>query len=311
MAQIESRSGCCPKCGQALLVPAHLLEFSCLYCGARLTPEQLQSEDDSIRLSFDLLHAQSCAAFYEAHIMEVITKHIGIEKEVTKSSYEDAFERYATSNAEIFRQLDEAYQAGAITPEEAAASFLEQLEARWDYEVSKHKRRSTVIDTDKFIIAIFLVPMIRRMNLSVSEIYCKSLQEQWCQRYPKYPFYLGTYEELTNGFNKKFLGLCFITTAVCLEEGKSDDCEELMAFRNFRDQYLRSCPDGPQLIAEYYDIAPGIVLHIDQSHNRTERYAAIRRDYLQPCYEDLKAGRLAQCKERYVEMVRTLEREYL
>ena len=130
-------------------------------------------------------------------------------------------------------------------------------------------------------------------------------------RYPKSPFYLGTYEELSGGFQKKFLGLCFITTAVCRHSGKPDDCQELTAFRGFRDGYLRACPDGPALIDEYYNIAPGIVLRIELSPDREARYANIRETYLEPCFADIQAGRLRQCKDRYVDMVRNLEQEYL
>lgn len=308
MTQAHMLHGLCPKCGQNLDVPGHLAEFSCMFCGTRLTPEELQEE---ATLTLDLLQAQACASYYEAHIMEVITKHIGIEKEMTKAKFEPAFDRYSKANAEIFRQLDQAVAAGVITPEEAATSFLDQLEARWDFEESKKKRRSTVMDTDKFVIAIFLVPMVRKLELPVSEAYCESLQRQWCERHPKSPFYLGNYEDLSSGFRKKFLGMCFITTAVCLEEGKPDDCAELTAFRAFRDGYLKSCPDGPALIDEYYDTAPGIVLRIDLSHDRSAKYAHLRRTYLTPCYEDIKAGRYAQCKSRYISMVRSLQQEYL
>ena len=40
-------------------------------------------------------------------------------------------------------------------------------------------------------------------------------------------------------------------------------------------------------------------------------YERIREQYLTPCYEDLLAGRNADCKTRYVQMVRDLERKYL
>ena len=114
------------------------------------------------------------------------------------------------------------------------------------------------------------------------------------------------------GFRKKkFLGLCFITTAVCESEGKPDDCAELTAFRAFRDGYLKAQPDGAALIEEYYRIAPTIVMCIDVCGDRDARYAAIREQYLQPCYNALQAGDLAGCKTKYVRMVRDLEREYL
>ena len=94
------------------------------------------------------------------------------------------------------------------------------------------------------VIAIFLVPAIRKLALPTSEDFCDVLQKEWVRRYPKTPFYLGSYEEISTGFRKKILGLCFITTAVCEEEGKPDDCEELTAFRAFRDGYLKSCRLG-------------------------------------------------------------------
>ena len=142
--------------------------------------------------------------------------------------------------------------------------------------------------------------------------FADTLQAVWVERYPKSPFYVGDYETLVGGFRKKkFLGLCFITTAVCEAEGKPDDCAELTAFRAFRDGYLKAQPDGAALIEEYYRIAPTIVMCIDVCGDRDARYAAIREQYLQPCYNALQAGDLAGCKTKYVRMVRDLEREYL
>ena len=309
MAQIDVITGRCPKCGEQLEIPAHLKQFSCMYCGTRLTPSELT--DDFAAPNAPAVDGTASAAFYRKHVLGVITNHPGIEKKMTRSDFVPAFEQYSQSNEEIFRQLDAAVSAGAITLEDAADFFLDQLETRWEQEASWKASRSALMDTDKFVIAVFLVPMIRRMELKTSEDYCQILREHWCSRHPKSPFYLGNYEELAGGFRKKFLGLCFITTAVCLQAGKPDDCPELTAFRAFRDGYLRACPDGPALIEEYYNVAPGIVLRIDLSRDREARYEAIRENWLAPCYADIQAGNLHRCKERYVEMVRSLEKEYL
>ena len=59
-------------------------------------------------------------------------------------------------------------------------------------------------------------------------------------------------------------GGCFITSAVCDSFGKPDDCYELTTFRNFRDNWLSTQPDGKNLIAQYYEIAPKIVAEIDK-----------------------------------------------
>ena len=274
-----------------------------MYCGERLSKQSFAP-----RCSCDGAQAK---AYYEAHVIEVISNHFGIDRKVTNAEYEDAFALYRAENSKTFQMLDEAVCNGAVTAEEAANYFLDQLEQLWQTDSSRKMRRSTMIDTDKFVIAVFLVPMVRELKLAVSEEFCEKLQKNWCARHPKSPFYLGTHEEMSAGFQKKLLGLCFITTAVCQQEGKGDDCEELTAFRGFRDGFLRSCPDGEALIREYYNIAPGIVMHIDLDRNKEKIYRDLRDTYLQPCYEDIRTGRLQQCKERYTQMVRSLERKYL
>lgn len=309
MAQTKFLTGNCPKCGEALDIPAHLKQFSCLYCGARLTPAEL-----AVTMTEEPIpqaDGAACAAYYRAHVLDTIVNHPGIEKEMTRSGYSPAFERYSLANEETFCQLELAVQTQSITLEEAVAYYLDQLENRWTANVKWNKSRHALLENDKFVIAIFLVPMIRRLELSISETFCTILQSQWVSRYPKSPFYLGNYEDLAGGFQKKYLGLCYITTAVCLQDGKPDDCAELTAFRNFRDGYLRSCPDGPALIDEYYHVAPSIVLHIDLSADREAKYAAIRDTYLIPCYQDIQAGALQRCKERYTAMVENLKQEYL
>ena len=191
--------------------------------------------------------------------------------------------------------------------------MLNDLEAAWqsDPKWKSKSGRTAVRDDDKVILAIFFVPALRKQALSVSEELSTRIHEKWMVRHPDSPFYLGDYESISGGFRKKFLGLCFITTAVCQELGKPDDCEELTAFRAFRDGYLRSQPDGEALIREYYNIAPGIVTCINTCSDRHASYARIREEYLAPCYQDLLAGRNESCKARYVRMVRDLEREYL
>ena len=294
----------CPKCGQALSVPADLPAFSCMYCGERLNKE-------SFLPHIPTEEGARARAYYETHILQVITNHFGIDRKVTNAEYADAFALYKQENTQTFRSLDLAVAAGSLSLDEAADLFLDQLEQLWQTDTSRKMRRSTMIDTDKFVIAVFLVPMVRELKLAVSEEFCIKLQKNWCARHPKSPFYLGTYDEMSAGFQKKLLGLCFITTAVCLQEGKADDCEELTAFRGFRDGFLKSCPDGEALIREYYNIAPGIVLHIELDRNKEKIYRDLRTNYLQPCYEDILCGRLQQCKQRYTKMVRSLERKYL
>ena len=303
MSEQNFKTIICPDCGRELQVPAALTEFSCMYCGARLhdapaEPPRAYSDDE---------FEAACAA-----LLACVTSYPDYNRRITRDQYMPSFELYRDGCAPVFERLN-----AAVPPEQqeallsaAAERLLDDLAATWDAEKGKSARQRRMSD-DKLIVAIFLVPMVRTLELPISEQFCEKLQQGWVKRYPKEPFYLGTYDAISSGFRKKFLGLCFITTAVCQSRGLPDGCAELTAFRTFRDGYLRSCPDGAALIDEYYNIAPGIVTCIDACGDRDARYDAIREEYLDPCYSDLQNGRLAACKDRYVRMVRALEKEYL
>lgn len=297
---MELHTGLCPKCREKLEIPAHLTEFSCMYCGTRLSPANLNNDicnDDG-----------SAFAFYKANILSVITDHRQIDKSLNKNAYAPAIDAYEADCREVFEKLDVALRAGSLTAEDASNYLLDVLAQDW---ATKKHGRNSLMDGDKFRIAIFTVPMIRRLGLASMEEFCTALHKNWMERYPKHPWAIGDFDVINSSFRKKILGFCFITTAVCLEEGRSDDCAELTAFRAFRDGWLQTCPDGPALVEEYYRIAPWIVLEIEKKPDAKERYATIRKEYLAPCYEALQAGRPEVCKERYTKMVRALEKEYL
>ena len=294
---------------QELKVPASLAEFSCMYCGARLAQADLLTGAEAAPAAPD---ETAFSAALEG-LSGCIRNYRGYHKRVTKTDYEPAFAEYEAGCHAMVRRLD-AGVAGLPAPERtaklraAAGRMIDDLAVDW----AARKGSRFLFDEDKYVVALFFVPMVLRQELPSGREFADTLQAVWVERYPKSPFYVGDYETLAGGFRKKkFLGLCFITTAVCEAEGKPDDCAELTAFRAFRDGYLKAQPDGAALIEEYYRIAPTIVMCIDVCGDRTERYAAIRAQYLQPCYDALQAGDLAGCKTKYVRMVRDLEREYL
>lgn len=105
-------------------------------------------------------------------------------------------------------------------------------------------------------------------------------------------------------------GGCFITTSVCESFDKPDDCAELTAFRDFRDNWLLNQPDGRELVNEYYIVAPEIVRRIESYSNSAEIYRWIWNEYLEPCYEMIQHEEYLACKQKYIEMVRQLQREF-
>ena len=304
----EFLTGKCPNCMQELKVPCDLAQFSCMYCGTRLTQQEL--------LPLQSAQMADDAAYTAAlpRLADCLRRYRGYHKRVTRSDYAPAFDEYEAGCRDVAFQLDagvagldEAVRAERLRA--AAARLIDDLSPDWE----RGGRLDHIAqDSDKYVLALFFVPMVLRQNLPSSREFVETLQALWVERYPKSPFFIGDYDSLVGGFQKKkFFGLCFITAAVCEAEGKPDDCAELTAFRAFRDGYLTRQPDGPALIEEYYRVAPTIVMCIDVCGDRTERYAAIRRDYLQPCYEALCRRDHAACKAHYVRMVRALEDAYL
>ena len=63
---------------------------------------------------------------------------------------------------------------------------------------------------------------------------------------------------------------CFLTTACVEHAGLPDNCHELTTLRSFRDNYMRSLPNGDTLISDYYENAPRIVSLIQLSEKRNE-----------------------------------------
>lgn len=303
-------TGRCPKCGEELKVPTRLTEFSCMFCGEKLTPGDLLNEPPAPAVPDG--DAEALLAKAREQIIHTVVDDPNLRQKINRKDFSEAFDEYERCFRGIFDDLDAACRIAPAQKdayiEDVTAHFLDELEARWTEKNRKpgslqyNMRR----DDDKMTIAVFLVPMVGRLKLSVSKQFCETLQSRWVERHPKSPFYIGTYEAIAEGFQRRFK-LCFITTAVCREAGKPDDCPELTAFRAFRDNYLASCPDGPALIEEYYEIAPAIVTALELCAG-PDAYRAIRDTWLTPCYRDILAGRNADCKRRYTEMVRTLEK---
>lgn len=308
----ELKKVICPNCGKELEIPAELEAYSCLYCGTRT---ELAVKEEKI-----IAPGASAEAFEEARaalrerLPGVITRFPQYYKKCTKKEFFTAYEYYENENRALLKDLDACTMLHPDGVEAAskilAADMLDGIdeymkgEKRW-----KHKNsRDTLLFEVKFVLAIFTTPAIRKVGGSYAESFRTELNSQWLKRYPKQNWMPADYDDLANGFQKR--KLCFITTAICSFEGKPDDCAELTAFRAFRDGWLTE-HGGRDLIEEYYEKAPAIVNCINFCDTPEERYAELRSRWLQPCYQALQEKRYADCRDSYVDMVRTLERRYL
>ena len=303
----ERIRGLCPKCGKELEIPGDLAEFSCLYCGARMKIGDLTANGN--RQMETCQDPEDCFRQGVEGLVGAVTAYPRIMNHMTRTEFEDFFERYAEENRQAVLDLNRAAQgAYEETAHRAAEEFQKGVERHLDRVRKGLTSRDAQRENIKFALCLFLVPAIRREAAEISEPLAAALRQAWMEAYPKSPFELTTYEDLIAGFQRK--KLCFITTAVTKSLGKPDDCPELTAFRAFRDGYLMSCPDGERLIREYYDVAPGIVTAISLA-GEPGTFREIWDRYLAPCYEDILSGRNESCKRTYTEMVQALEKKYL
>ncbi len=299
-------NGYCPHCGGALSIPEGLAEFSCLYCGQRMTPEQLLKE----------LPDGNCAGDYAEFQRGALHAAVDFPQSMERMSkplFFDYFDAYYAECRAPFEALERCAAATADKEQlarEAAAWLMEQIDAwfRAQKGWSFRPKRTELRDRTKFTIAIFLVPTAQKCAPIIGARFCERLREQWIARYPDCPFELTTFEELSAGFKKN--PLCFITTAVCEFRGEPDDCAMLTAFRDFRDGYLRKQPEGEAEIRAYYDRAPGIVARIDCCEDRAAIYPALYEQYLVPCMEALENSDPAQCHQIYRGMMDALYRSF-
>ena len=305
----ELIKGNCPNCGKPLEIPAELEEFSCLYCGKRSKSADLRVKKEVVEGEFETRRQELSESLPKA-----VTRYPDYYKKITKKDFFATFEGYENENRSTVDSIDACVDA-CPDGEKAAVEilckdFLDALDEHMmaDRRWSRASRQNAVLFETRVVLAIFFTPLVRKCGLRCAEEFRTELNRQWLERYPKQVWTPGDYDVLAGGFKRR--KWCFITTATCSFEGKPDDCAELTAFRAFRDGWLTE-HGGAELIAEYYDKAPGIVACIELCDRPEECYAEIRERWLAPCYRALQEKHPQECRECYVDMVRTLEKRYL
>lgn len=296
----------CPKCNGELRIPENLKTCICMYCGEKIdlqekeiviTPENNQSIEEDYQKA--LKEIPSLVEDYEVYM-----------KQFTRKDYKDSFAGFTESGMNILKPVSSFYamkiESQEKTVEEVTKVIMEAIENMLSKK-SKFSHGEAFMQF-RFFITCFMVPMIRHLELPLSEPLAESLVVTWNKKYPKDQLQIASYEQIEKGFHRK--GLCFITTAVCETMNKQDDCYELTAFRNFRDTYMLQSEEGKKLVEEYYQIAPAIVTFLNMESDHKEKYMDLWKEYLNDCLKDIEENRLKSCEKRYVRMVRRLKSQY-
>ncbi len=102
---------------------------------------------------------------------------------------------------------------------------------------------------------------------------------------------------------------CFITTAVCKNDGKPDNCNELETLRHFRDTYMKE--KHPEDVELYYQIAPVICNRIDSFSDHSTIYNKIKEKWILPCLSFISKNEDEKAYDHYKEMVKVLKNKYI
>ncbi len=227
-----------------------------------------------------------------------------------RNLYPDRFHELYQQNVQTFDAIENGYNS-VIDKDQfllnMAGALVEYAKAQTDACKRRSAKDRRMMDLSMAMVT-FVFPMILEYKGNSSKPLADKLVGAWRETFPKSALETATFEEIEQGFHKKF---CYITTAVCRTFGKPDDCYELTLLRNYRDTYLSSLPGGREMIQEYYDVAPSVVKHIAQREDSDEIYRSIWENYLSPCIRMIEDGQNEACRQRYEEMVRTLRGEYL
>lgn len=103
---------------------------------------------------------------------------------------------------------------------------------------------------------------------------------------------------------------CYITTACVQAANMADDCLELQALRNFRDDYLSGLPFGRDLISIYYNTAPRILHNIQSQKNSREILCRIFDREIIAAVNLIQKGDFERALQHYITMACRLSGEF-
>lgn len=310
----------CPHCNEKMQAPADRESILCMFCGARIdlknvreTGQAEENADFTVeKAPADPAKRQENLQFVLSHVGAVFRDYTEKVKAFKRNSYTDLFERHKEENYGFYTELKLVLDN--VAEEELdgicrriAEAFIREQEQALAQVRKKNERFSLQMDKNMFMV-IYVLPSIKEMRNKKVDRLADVICEEWGKAFRDSNISAANYESIMEGFKRK---LCYVTTAVCRNLNKGEDCEELRLIKDFRDGYLSSTEEGRAMIEEYYDIAPTLVKRIDKDAGAQEKYLWLWNTYLAPCVEFIRAGQEENCRETYCSMIEELRAEYM
>ena len=300
---MEFIKGTGPHCKGELQIPQGRETILCMYCGKEITVRDAQIPQETISRPKPVTEEDAAGALQSLLF--------GIEDPMQyfkKALYMDFYNKYVYENANNLAMLEQFYLASG-DPREAMERVTEPLVARVESNMSGlrgNKKEQRQMDYNLSMV-VYIFPALLETNTQSGQAWIDVLAATWKAHFPKTELKAATSKEINAGFKYRF---CYITTAVCEYQNKTDDCYELTLLRSFRDNYLLQSAEGEAMVHEYYDVAPSIVKHIGRRADAAQIYEDIWQQYLSPCIRLIENEQREECVDLYRQMVYELKDQY-
>lgn len=230
----------------------------------------------------------------------------------SRNTYDDIFFEALRKHEILFKDLTDLIEN---TPEDVRDNVINELASVLPDYVKPIIANSDKKQKDKkelnynLNMAVYIIPALTYSKNPNLEKLAHRTVELWNEKkVVSLTLKYSTYDDIDKGYKKK---LCYITTAVCQNQNKPDDCYELTTLRRYRDHYLMQTEQGKAIVDEYYNVAPGLVMMIDMQENKEQIYHNIYEEYLMPCIHHIEEKRNEECCDLYMQMVNNLKKTYL
>lgn len=307
---MEFVTGKCPKCNGELQIPENRETIICMYCGEEIDAKQ------AIEGNREPMHiTPEKKAGYEKYAKTALDGFpqmlFAIEdplKNFKKNAYEASFREYQEIHKATMDAIEDAYLT-SDEPQELLQELAAGLVAKVNEQQAERKKRQQedALMGYNMSLVVYVNPALIDYNKTSGKPLAEEVLKQWKENFPKTNLRISDFENINSGFKRRF---CYITTAVCDNLGKPDDCYELNLLRDYRDSYLQQTEEGEQMVKKYYDVAPTIVKHIDRNSEKAKIYKEIWKDYLSPCIRLIEENENEKCRVLYQDMVDTLAKKY-
>ena len=313
----------CPHCKEEMQAPAGRESILCMFCGEKIDLEEAQAEtaEEQKEQTEDALDSIDKKAAEREENLQFVLGHVGAVcrdchekvRAFKKDSYAGIFESHKQENYAFYtsiKQILDSTEDKTVLDyhyRQIAGAFIEEQKTALEQVRRKNDKFSMQMDKNMFMV-IYVLPAVKEIRNDKADRLAEVICEEWRKAFKDSNISAADYDSIAQGFKRK---LCYVTTAVCLNLNKGEDCEELRLIKDFRDGYLSSTEEGRALIDEYYDIAPTLVKRIARDAEAQEKYIWLWNTYLAPCVEYIKSGRQEDCKKTYCDMMDVLREKYM